>query len=216
MTQALETIQNRMLEAEKEAGRSLGEVCLVAVSKTVPPLRIAPVLEAGHRVFGENRVQEAAQKWPDLRKKYPNTHLHLIGPLQSNKVEAAVGLFDTIETLDREKIVRLVAEQMRLQGKVCELFVQVNIGEEPQKSGVSPGALAPFLELCRDHGVSIAGLMAIPPQGVFPRPFFEGLRDLAQAFDLKKLSMGMSQDFEEAIACGATHVRVGSALFGAR
>jgi len=203
--------------AERSAGRAEGEVTLVAVSKTFPAEDIEPALQAGQRVFGENRVQEAKAKWPALRERYTDVELHLIGPLQSNKADEAVALFDVIHTVDRPKIAQALAREMREQGRTPRLFVQVNTGEEPQKAGVPPREVDAVLAACRDdYGLTIEGLMCIPPVDEAPAPHFALLDKLARRNGLKGLSMGMSSDFAEAIALGATHVRVGSAIFGAR
>ena len=196
------------------AGRA---VELVAVSKTFPPEAIVPFLEAGQRVFGENRVQEAKEKWPALRAAWPDLRLHLIGPLQTNKAREAVALFDVIETLDRDKLAGVLAQEMARAGRRLPCFVQVNIGLEPQKAGIAPAEAVDFVRRCRaEHGLDVAGLMCIPPDGVPPGPYFAHLATLARDAGLGQLSMGMSADFETAIAMGATHVRVGSALFGPR
>jgi pyridoxal phosphate enzyme, YggS family len=192
-------------------------VKLVAVSKTFPPEVIEPLLAAGQRVFGENRVQEAKDKWPALRERYPDVELHLIGPLQTNKARDAVALFDVIETVDRDKLAGVLAAEMNRAERRLTCFVQVNIGEEPQKAGTAPGETVAFVERCRGvHGLDIVGLMCIPPEGVPPGPYFAHLNQLAHLCGLNGLSMGMSADFETAIAMGATQVRVGSALFGRR
>ena len=192
-------------------------VKLVAVSKTFPAEAIEPLLAAGHRVFGENRVQEAKDKWPALRERYADVELHLIGPLQTNKARDAVALFDVIETVDREKIAVALKAEIERAGKAPRLLVQVNIGLEPQKAGIPPDEAVAFVKRCREvHGLAIEGLMAIPPEGVPPGPYFAHLAGLAREVGASVLSMGMSADFETAIAMGATHVRVGSALFGAR
>jgi len=192
-------------------------VTLVAVSKTFTPQAIRPVLDAGQRVFGENRVQEAAQKWPLLRDEYADVKLHLIGPLQSNKTAMAVGLFDCIETVDREKLARALASELKKQQKTIELFVQVNTGAEPQKAGVLVSDLPAFISLCRDElGLLISGLMCIPPVNEEAQKHFLLLAELARQNGLTNLSMGMSADYQTAIGCGATHVRVGSAIFGYR
>lgn len=212
----LEDIRARILAAERAAGRE-GEATLVAVSKTFEADEIRPVLDAGQRVFGENRVQEAKGKWPALREAFAGVELHLIGPLQSNKAAEAVALFDVIETVDREKIAREIAKECARQGRRPRLYVQVNIGMEAQKAGVAPGEAVAFVARCRDeHGLAIEGLMAIPPLEGDPAPHFRTLADLARAAGVEKLSMGMSGDFETAIAHGATSVRVGSAIFGGR
>ncbi len=193
------------------------EVTLVAVSKTYDADHIRPVLDAGHRTFGENRVQEAKQKWPALRQAYPGLELHLIGPLQSNKAAEAVALFDVIQTVDRPKIAEAIAREMQSQSKTVRLYVQVNTGREPQKAGVLPEDLAAILDVMQDTlGLTVEGLMCIPPADEPPAPHFAMLRSMAAEHGIEKLSMGMSGDFAEAIAQGATHVRVGSAIFGAR
>lgn len=199
------------------AGRASGSVTLVAVSKTHDAPDILPVLEAGHRVFGENRVQEAKGKWPALQAVFRNIELHLIGPLQSNKAADAVALFDVIQSVDRDKLVAVLAQEMRRQKKHPKLFVQVNTGLEPQKAGLAPEELAAFLARAEnEHGLRFAGLMCIPPAGKDPAPHFAMLASLAKTHGLAELSMGMSSDFAAAIVAGATHVRVGSAIFGAR
>jgi pyridoxal phosphate enzyme (YggS family) len=213
----LEIIRSRIERARRRFGPPPEAVTLVAVSKTFPAEDVAPFLAAGQRVFGENRVQEAQAKWPGLRASYDGIELHLIGPLQSNKAKEAVALFDVIETVDREKIAVALKAEMEKQGKHPRLLVQVNIGLEPQKAGIPPDEAVSFVKRCREvHGLAIDGLMAIPPEGVPPGPYFAHLAMLAKEVDAKVLSMGMSADFETAIACGATHVRVGSAIFGAR
>jgi pyridoxal phosphate enzyme (YggS family) len=175
------------------------------------------VIEAGQRLFGENRVQEAKGKWPALRMRWPDLALHLIGPLQSNKAAEAVQLFDAIHTVDRPKIAQAIAAEMKRQAKPLTLFVQVNTGREPQKAGIDPGQADAFLARCRDEfGLEISGLMCIPPADEDPRPHFDLLREIARRNGLPKLSMGMSGDYAAAIAAGATHVRVGSAIFGKR
>ena len=204
-------------DAARAASRKPEAVTLIAVSKTFSATEIEPVIAAGQRVFGENRVQEAKTKWPDLRGKWPGIELHLIGPLQSNKTAEAVQLFDAIHTVDRPKIAEAIASEMRRQGKALTLFVQVNTGRELQKAGIDPDLADAFLQECRDrHGLAIAGLMCIPPAGDDPRPHFEMLAEIARRNGLAQLSMGMSGDYPAAIACGATHVRVGSAIFGVR
>jgi hypothetical protein len=213
----LREVLARIAAAAKAAGRAPAEVTLVAVSKTFGAPDIAPVIAAGQRVFGENRVQEALGKWPQLKAQIPGLELHLIGPLQTNKAAAAVGLFDVIETLDREKLARMLAQETRRQHRHPRLYVQVNTGAEAQKAGVLPEDTAAFVMRCRDeHGLAIAGLMCIPPLDEEPALHFALLAELARASDLTGLSMGMSADFETAIALGATHVRVGSAIFGVR
>ncbi|WP_185984198.1 YggS family pyridoxal phosphate-dependent enzyme [Aureimonas mangrovi] len=216
-TERLKNIRERVERATEASGRGDGAVLLVAVSKTFEAEDIRPVLAAGQRVFGENKVQEAKAKWPGLREEFDGVELHLIGPLQSNKAGEAVALFDVIETVDREKIARELAKEMTKQGRRPRLYVQVNIGEEPQKAGIAPGEAAAFVERCRTvHGLEVEGLMCIPPLEGDPAPFFDTLARLATKAGVEKLSMGMSGDFETAIAHGATSVRVGSAIFGER
>jgi hypothetical protein len=207
----------RMGEAARSSGRDPAGVELIAVTKTFAAGEIEPVLAAGHRVFGENRVQEAKAKWPALRQRYPGISLHLIGPLQSNKAREAVELFDAIHTIDRPKIARAIAGEMARQGRSPELFVQVNTGEEPQKAGIMPSEAEAFVRHCReDLTLAIAGLMCIPPVDEEPAVHFAFLAKLAREAGVSGLSMGMSGDYEAAIELGATHVRVGSAIFGAR
>jgi len=213
MSDAYASIQSRIAAAAKAAGRSPESVTLVAVSKLQPWDHIAPVLAAGQRVFGENRVQEAMERWAAVRDR---VELRLIGPLQTNKVRDAVAFFDVIESLDREKLARALATEIARQAKAPRLFVQVNIGREPQKAGVAPEAADAFLVLCGELGLTIEGLMCIPPAGEDPQLHFRALGEIAARNGLAKLSMGMSDDFETAIACGATSVRVGSAIFGGR
>ena len=212
----LADIRARIDRAAALARRSPSSVTLIAVSKTHPVEAIAPLIAAGHRVFGENRVQEAEQKWPALRETTPDVALHLIGQLQSNKAEAAVALFDAIHSVDRASLVTALARAMDKSGRRPACFVQVNIGDEPQKGGVATGALAKLIADARVAGLPIAGLMAIPPAEIEPAPYFALLAKLARDHGLDGLSMGMSGDFETAVTIGATHVRVGSALFGAR
>ncbi len=215
--QRLAAVLARVQAAAPEAGRDPADVQLIAVSKTFDAPDILPVLEAGQRVFGENRVQEAKGKWPALRERFPDIELHLIGPLQSNKAREAVALFDTIHTVDRSKIADAVAEEMTRAGRRLKLFIQVNTGDEAQKSGAAIGETEALLRHCRETlGLAIEGLMCIPPFEEDPAPHFTLLARLAADFGLRKLSMGMSGDFETAIRSGATHVRVGSAIFGAR
>lgn len=214
---ALADVQARIAAAAREAGRDPASVHLIAVTKTFEADDILPVLAAGHRLFGENRVQEAKSKWPELRARYPDLALHLIGPLQSNKTREAVELFDAIHTVDRPKIARAIAEEQARQAKRLTLFIQVNTGEEPQKAGIAPRDTAAFLAHCRnDLGLEIAGLMCIPPVEEEPAVHFAFLAKLAADLGLPDLSMGMSGDFETAAQFGATYVRVGSAIFGAR
>ncbi len=217
VAQNLTKIGQSIAAAEKNSGRKVGSVALIAVSKTFGADEIIPALEAGQRVFGENRVQEAQSKWPELRTKFTDIELHLIGPLQSNKTKEAVSLFDVIHTIDREKIAKAIGKEMMAQGKNIKLFVQVNTGREPQKAGIDPGEAVAFVERCRKvHGLDICGLMCIPPFDENPGPHFALLAQLAEKAEVEKLSMGMSADFETAIQFGATHVRVGSAIFGSR
>ncbi|GGH33591.1 YggS family pyridoxal phosphate enzyme [Alsobacter metallidurans] len=214
-------VRHAITRATLEAGRAEDAVTLVAVSKTFMADEIAPVLEAGQRVFGENRVQEAKTKWPGLRERFAGVELHLIGPLQSNKAREAVQLFDVIETVDRdslaEELAKEIPREMAKTGRAPRLLVQVNTGEEPQKAGLAPHEVDAFLGACRDRWkLQVEGLMCIPPADQPPSPHFALLRVIAQRNGLKTLSMGMSADFEEAIQLGATHVRVGSAIFGHR
>lgn len=203
--------------AARDVGRGPAGVTLVAVSKTMPEDAILPALAAGQRVFGENYVQEAKTKWPGLRERFPDVELHMIGPLQSNKAREAVALFDVIQSLDRESLAKELAREIARAGRAPRLFVQVNTGDEPQKGGVGPAEADAFLALCRvHHGLAIEGLMCIPPAGDQPSPHFALLAKIAARNGLSGLSMGMSADYEAAIQLGATHVRVGSAIFGAR
>lgn len=212
----------RLVEQEidlacEAAGRPRDAVKLIAVSKTMPAAAVADAIEAGQRIFGENRVQEAHGKWPALRALHPDLELHLIGPLQTNKVKEAVALFDVIETLDRPKLARALAEEIDRSGLRPRLFVQVNTGEEPQKAGIAPDDTAAFVTLCREtFNLRIDGLMCIPPFDEEPAMHFALLAKLADELGLDELSMGMSGDFEQAIAFGATYVRVGTAIFGTR
>ena len=216
-TVALANVQTRIAAAATAARRDPASVHLVAVTKTFGAEAILPVLDAGQRIFGENRVQEAKAKWPNLRAHYPGTELHLIGPLQSNKAKDAVALFEAIHTVDRPKIAQALAEEMARQGRRLQLFIQVNTGEEAQKAGVMPSDTADLLRLCREKlGLTIAGLMCIPPVEEEAAVHFAFLAKLAGDLGLAGLSMGMSADFETAIAFGATHVRVGSEIFGSR
>jgi PLP dependent protein len=207
----------RIAAAEREAKRPAGAVTLVTVTKTFTAETIRPVIEVGHRVFGENRVQEAEGKWPALKAEFPGIELHLIGPLQSNKAKNAVALFDVIETVDREKIAAELAKEIARQGHSPKLYVQVNTGSEPQKAGIEPREAVTFVRRCRDvHHLEIEGLMCIPPLEENPGPHFALLAKLAGEAGAAKLSMGMSSDYELAVAFGATSVRVGSAIFGQR
>lgn len=213
----LRRVKDEIAAATKAANRDAESVELVAVSKTFDAEAIRPVLAAGQRIFGENRVQEAERKWPPLRAEFPDIKLHLIGPLQSNKAKEAVAFFDTIHTIDRWRIARAIADEMTKQGRALELFVQVNTGEEPQKAGIMPREAAGFVTLLRDEfKLSVVGLMCIPPVDEEPAIHFAFLAKLARELGLNGLSMGMSGDFETAIAFGATYVRVGSAIFGTR
>lgn len=210
-------IRQAIARAARDAGRRPEDLTLVCVSKTFAAAEIEPVLQAGQRVFGENRVQEAMEKWPSLRQAWPGIELHLIGPLQSNKAHEAVNLFDVIETVDRDKIARALAAEIEKTGRHPKLYVQVNTGAEPQKAGVLPTDADAFIARCRtEHRLEIAGLMCIPPVDEQASPHFAMLNQIAARNDLKELSMGMSADFELAIQLGATHVRVGSAIFGTR
>ncbi|QQR39117.1 YggS family pyridoxal phosphate-dependent enzyme [Devosia rhizoryzae] len=213
----LAEIRQRIRAAHRRFGPPPETVNLVAVSKTFSADEIAPFLESGQRVFGENRVQEAKDKWPGLRERFPDTRLHLIGPLQTNKAREAVALFDVIQTVDREKLAATLAQEMTRAGRQLQCYVQVNIGAEPQKAGIAVEDAVAFTQRCRDvHGLNIVGLMCIPPDGQPAGPYFALLNSLAKEAGAANLSMGMSGDFETAIAMGATHVRVGSALFGQR
>ena len=204
-------------EACRAAGRDPGSVTLVAVSKTFDASAIEPVLLAGQRVFGENRVQEAKAKWPELKGRHPAIELHLIGPLQSNKAREAVALFDAIHSVDRPSLCEALAKEVAKQGRQPVLFVEINTGGEPQKAGVLPEQADGFLKSCREtHGLTISGLMCIPPADEPPAPHFALTAKIAKRNGLALLSMGMSADFATAIAFGATHVRVGSAIFGSR
>ncbi len=213
---ALAEIKARIAAAEQAAGRAPGSVVLIAVSKIQPIDQVIAALDEGQRVFGENYVQEAAGKWPDLRARWPGTELHMIGPLQTNKAKAAFDLFDAIHTLDRPSLTEKLARLAQAQGRCPRLFVQVNTGAEPQKAGVLPEAVDDFLTACRGMDLPVEGLMCIPPEDEDSRPHFVRLAALAARNGLMGLSMGMSGDFEAAIAAGATHIRVGSAIFGAR
>jgi pyridoxal phosphate enzyme (YggS family) len=213
----LEKIKARMAEAARLAGRAPDSISLIAVSKTFGADAILPVIEAGQLRFGENRVQEAKAKWPAILDAHRGIELHLIGPLQSNKAKEAVALFDVIHTVDRPKIARVIAREMAEQGRKLKLFIEVNTGEEPQKAGVMPAEAAALYAQCRDEfGLQIEGLMCIPPIDEPPEPHFTRLAELAADLGLTGLSMGMSADFETAIRHGATHIRVGSAIFGPR
>lgn len=217
ITQRYNEVMVRIENAAGKSDRSAADITLVAVSKTFPADDIEPVLELGHRVFGENRVQESQDKWPTLKQAYPDTRLHLIGPLQTNKAREAVALFDAVETLDREKLARTLAKETQSAGKAPELFIQVNTGNEPQKAGILPDEADAFLKLCTGtYDLTVTGMMCIPPFDEDPSTHFTLLAGIAKRNGLAKLSMGMSGDFETAIELGATHVRVGSAIFGNR
>ncbi|WP_138378829.1 YggS family pyridoxal phosphate-dependent enzyme [Luteithermobacter gelatinilyticus] len=217
LTTALETVLEKIAAAEKAAGRPPSSVRLVAVSKTHDADVITPVLQAGQRRFGENRVQEAAAKWPALKDRFPDTELHLIGPLQSNKARQAVRLFDVIETLDRPKLARTLARLFEEEGIRRDLFIQINTGEEAQKAGIAPREADDFIAFCKEElNLPVVGLMCIPPADEDPAPHFALLKKIAARHGLKELSMGMSNDYETAIALGATHVRLGTAIFGQR
>ncbi len=212
----LDEIRQRIAQSAKIAGRDAADITLVAISKTHPADVIAPVIEQGQRVFGENRVQEAQGKWPALKEEFPDIELHLVGQLQSNKADDAVALFDCIHSLDRPSLVKALARAMEKAGKRVPLFIQVNIGAEEQKGGCAIADLPELLELARAADLPVVGLMCVPPHGIEPAPFFALLGKLADDHGLTQLSMGMSGDFETAIQLGATHIRVGSALFGER
>jgi PLP dependent protein len=214
---ALAAVEQEIARACKEARRERASVELIAVSKTFGAEAIAPIIQAGQRIFGENRVQEAKAKWPGLTSAYPDIALHLIGPLQSNKAKEAVALFDAIHSVDRVSICQALAKEIESQKKRPVLFVQINSGEEPQKAGVAPGEADDFIKRCREiYGLEIAGLMCIPPVNEAPAPHFALTAKIAARNGLNNLSMGMSADFAIAIQFGATHIRVGSAIFGAR
>lgn len=216
-TGRLAEIRQRIARAARDADRSPETVTLVCVSKTFEADAIVPVLDAGERVFGENRVQEAAAKWPALRERFGALDLHLIGPLQSNKAEEAVATFDVIETVDRPRIAEALARAIHKLGRTPKLFIQVNTGAEPQKAGILPDAADAFLKTCRDtYGLAVSGLMCIPPIDDQASPHFALLSVIAARNDVPALSMGMSGDFDLGIQLGATHVRIGSAIFGTR
>ncbi|SHL28983.1 hypothetical protein SAMN05443432_10125 [Roseovarius litoreus] len=213
---SLEDIRNRIHKAERAAGREEGSVTLIAVSKVQPNERVEAVLEMGHRCFGENRVQEAAGKWPQFRERFQGIDLHLIGPLQTNKTRQAFDLFQTIHSVDRPKLASTIARIAQEEGHCPDIFLQVNTGEEDQKAGVLPADADKFINDCKGMDLPVRGLMCIPPVDEEPSLHFALLAKIAERNGLQGLSMGMSGDFEEAIALGATHVRVGSAIFGAR
>jgi PLP dependent protein len=213
----LRKVQSQIARRVADVGRPVVSVQLIAVSKTFPAEVILPVLEAGQRLFGENYVQEAKAKWPGLKERFPDARVHMIGPLQSNKAGEAVRLFDCIQSLDRESLAKELAKEIAKAGRTPDLLVQVNTGSEPQKGGILPTDTEAFVTRCREvHGLAISGLMCIPPADQPPSPHFGLLAKLAKGLGLPLLSMGMSADFEAAIQLGATHVRVGSAIFGAR
>lgn len=215
--QRLKAVRDKVAAAERARGGQAAAVTLVAVSKTFEAEDIRPVIEAGCRVFAENKVQEAAGKWPALKNEFPGIELRLIGPLQSNKAKDAVAVFDVIESVDRDKIAAELAREMKSQGKSPRFYVQVNTGSEPQKAGIEPQDAVAFVDRCTNvHGMQIEGLMCIPPAGEDPGPHFDMLARLAREAGLQKLSMGMSGDYQAAIAHGSTSVRVGSAIFGSR
>ena len=214
---ALAAVEQQIARACRDANRDPLSVTLIAVSKTFEAGAITPVIESGQTIFGENRVQEAKGKWPALMQAYSGLKLHLIGPLQSNKAKEAVALFDAIHSVDRPSICQALAKEIESQGRSPELFVQINTGEEPQKAGIAPGEADAFIAACRDqYGLTISGLMCIPPVNEAPAPHFALTAKIAARNGLKNLSMGMSADFAIAIQFGATHVRVGSAIFGHR
>ncbi|MDQ2066351.1 YggS family pyridoxal phosphate-dependent enzyme [Xinfangfangia sp. CPCC 101601] len=213
---SLQDILARVRAAEVAAGREVGSVELIAVSKLQPSARVEAVLEAGHRLFGENYVQESLGKWPGWRERFAGVKVHMIGPLQTNKAKQAVETFDAIHSVDRPSLAEKLARMAEQRGVSPEVFVQVNTGAEPQKAGVLPEQTDEFVSACRMMGLPVAGLMCIPPDGEDSAPHFAMLRDMAQRNGLSGLSMGMSSDFEAAIAHGATHIRVGSAIFGDR
>lgn len=216
MTTALATITEKVRQAEAAAGKAPGWVQLIAVSKVQPLDRVVAVLEEGHRLFGENYVQEALGKWPDLRARFGQVAVHMIGPLQTNKAKQAVDLFDAIHSLDRPSLADKLASLAQSRGASPDLFIQVNTGHEPQKAGILPEDLDGFVADCLRRDLPVRGLMCIPPEGEDATPHFRALTEMAARNGLNGLSMGMSSDFPAAIAAGATHVRVGSALFGAR
>jgi PLP dependent protein len=214
---SLKQIKDQIKRAETDSGRTIGSVNLIAVSKVQPLQKVENALIEGHRVFGENRVQEAYKKWPLWKEKFPNVSLHLLGPLQTNKVKDALGLFDVIHSLDREKLARIFADTIQKMGYSPEFFIQVNTGEEEQKAGISSLMVDSFVEICREkYDLPIVGLMCIPPIDEEPSLHFALLNKIAERNGLKRLSMGMSSDFESAIALGATDIRIGSAIFGER
>lgn len=213
----LDDVHARIAQAAKDAGRDPGSVNLIAVSKVQPEERIQAALTAGHRVYGENRVQEAEGRWPQYREQHADLQLHLIGPLQTNKARVAVQLFDVIHTLDRPRLAQTLARLFDETGRQLPCYVEVNTGSEPQKAGVLPEDADAFIRSCREeYGLPVVGLMCIPPEKDVPAPHFALLADIAKRNGLERLSMGMSADYEQAVALGATEVRVGSAIFGER
>jgi pyridoxal phosphate enzyme (YggS family) len=212
----LDEVKERIGKAARRAGRKPGDVTLIAVSKTQPASRIVALIEAGQRVFGENRVQEAEEKWPAIREQHGDVTLHLVGQLQSNKADAAVRLFDAIHSVDRQSLVDALARAMDKIGRRPDCFLQVNLGDEAQKGGCAPADLPALLDSARGAGLPVAGLMCLPPADTEPAPYFALLAKLAQRHDVAGLSMGMSADYESAVMIGATHVRIGTALFGER
>ncbi len=213
----LDEVRRRVAEATRAAGRAAGAVTVVAISKTHAAARVALAIAAGQRVFGENRVQEAHAKWPALKEATPGLRLHLVGPLQTYKVQDVVRLFDVVETVDRPKLARALAREMEKRGRLLDCFIQVNTGEEPQKAGVTPADADGFIAACRtDYQLPVVGLMCIPPVDDEPALHFALLAEIARRNGLDRLSMGMTADFETAIRLGATHVRIGTAIFGAR
>ncbi len=213
---SLQEIQDRIAAEEARAGRAQGETRLIAVSKVQPDARVEAVLEQGHRIFGENKVQEAAGKWPDFKERFDGVELHLLGPLQTNKTKQAMALFDVIHSLDRPKLAQKLAALSQELGHCPQLFIQINTGKEAQKAGVMPDEADAFIAECRELDLPVIGLMCIPPAEEEPSLHFALLAKIAKRNELEGLSMGMSGDFERAIAQGATHIRVGSAIFGAR
>jgi len=217
MTSNLVKIKEKIDAAALKSGRKINDITLVAVSKVHVETTILPILNEGQRIFGENRVQEASLKWPALKEKFPHVILHLIGPLQTNKVRQAVQIFDVIETVDRPKLARALARIMEEEKKICDIYIQVNTGLESQKAGISPDAADDFIDLCRDQlKLNVVGVMCIPPYDEDASPHFKLLKEIADRNHLKNISMGMSKDFELAIENGASHVRVGTAIFGTR
>lgn len=213
----LDTVQSNIARAAKDAGRDAADVTLIAVSKVQPRERVEAALLAGHRIYGENRVQEAEERWPPFKERFPEVQLHLIGPLQTNKARAAVSLFDTIHTVDRPRLAATLARLFDETGRRLPCYIEINTGAEPQKAGVLPDDADAFIKACvEDYQLPVVGLMCIPPAGDVPAPHFAFLADIAARNGLKRLSMGMSADYEAAVQLGATDVRVGSSIFGTR